>query len=216
MNYDLVIFDFDGTLSDSEPVLVALVNRALTDHDFAPSDPQLVASCIGLPLVEVFRRAAPQVPEDRLDDVVHTYRERAILPEVVSQFVLFDGVEAVLRELRRRPVRVAIGTSKNHATTMRILEHLEIGDCFDDVLGGDSVTRGKPHPEMVELACRRAGCPPERALMVGDTSYDIEMGQAAGAATCAVTWGMQDEDRLRALKPTRVIRSLRELLDALG
>ena len=212
MAYDLVIFDFDGTLADSETVLVGLVNEALADHGFAPAEPQRIAGCIGLPLAEVFHQAAPQLPHHRRDDVVRSYRQRALLPEVVARFSLFDGVDDVLRALRDMPLRVAIGTSKSLRTTLLVLDHLGIRDCFDDVLGGDSVARGKPHPEMIELACRRAGCNPAHTLMVGDTSYDIEMGHAAGAATCAVTWGMQDPARLRALAPTLVVDSLADLL----
>lgn len=213
MKYDLIIFDFDGTLADSESILVGLVNRTLIDRGHAPADPRFVAGCIGLPLAEVFRRSAPQLTAEENVAACHAYRVRANSPDVIAEFALFDGVEALLSDLSRGPAQLAIGTSKSRVTTLRILDHLGITERFDIVLGGDSVERGKPDPEMVRRACEHAACAPERALMVGDTTFDLEMGRAAGADTCAVSYGMQDLTRLRELCPTHVIDRPGELLE---
>ena len=156
---------------------------------------------IGLPLAEVFRRTAPQAASDAIDTLCARYRSRAGTPDFVRQFRLYPEVAATLDRLRDVGVRLVIGTSKGRATTLDILCHCRILEAIDAVIGGDSVSRGKPHPEMVERARTLFHTPPERTLMVGDTSFDIEMGQAAGVATCAVTYGMHAPEVLSALQP---------------
>jgi len=84
---------------------------------------------------------------------------------------------------------------------------------IDEVFGGDCVHRGKPHPEMVQRARQRFRVARRRTLLVGDTSFDIKMGQAAGVATCGVTYGMHAPERLRALKPTYLIDRFETLRD---
>ena len=130
----------------------------------------------------------------------------------MRQFRLYPRVADTLATLRAAGLRLLIGTSKGRATTMDIARHCAIDALIDDVIGGDCVTRGKPHPEMVELARERFGIAPERTLMVGDTSFDIEMGQAAGVATCAVTYGMHAPEALRRLRPDYVIDRFESLL----
>jgi phosphoglycolate phosphatase len=107
--------------------------------------------------------------------------------------------------LRRADVRVVVATSKGRATSLDILEHCGIRDAVDDVIGGDCVTRGKPHREMVDQARARFTCAASRTLVVGDTSFDIEMGKSAGVPTCAVTYGMHPEAELRSLRPEFMI-----------
>jgi len=124
---------------------------------------------------------------------------------------LFGGVDATLVALRGKGVRVAVATSKGRATSLDILEHCRIRGLVDEVIGGDSVTRGKPHPEMVERARSLFAASAERTLVVGDTSFDVEMGKAAGVATCAVTYGMHSAAALRALRPEFLIDSFDSL-----
>lgn len=203
--FDLVVLDLDGTLVDSEALLVQLVNGTLVASGLAAAAPRAVAALIGLPLDEVFRRAAPGADGDALDALCRDYRAGANAAEFVRQFRLYADVPETLSALRQQGVRLAVATSKGRATTLDILDHCAIAGRFDAVIGGDCVGRGKPHPEMVELARANFDTPTDRTLMVGDTSYDIEMGKAAGVATCAVTYGMHDADALRALQPDFLI-----------
>lgn len=211
-HFDVVLFDFDGTLADSEAVLVDLVNQALADRGHAAADAAWIAAHIGLPLERLMQTVAPQLDAGEVAAVCAGYRSRAREPEVVRRFVLFPGVREALFALRDEGVRLAITTSKNRGTTVDIVDHCGIAGVLDAIFGGDSVTRGKPHPEMVETALAHFGCAPERALLVGDTSFDIEMGQAAGVATCAVTWGMQPAAALRRLGPDFVIDRIDQLV----
>lgn len=209
--FDLVVLDFDGTLADSQGILVGLVNDVLTAHGLPRAADRAVAECIGLPLPEVFRRNLPAAAEEEIAALTRFYRSRADTPEFVRQFRLFPGVRATLGRVRSAGARLVIGTSKGRRTTCDILRHCEIEDLIEAVIGGDSVERGKPHPEMVHQALELFPVARERTLMVGDTSFDIEMGHAAGVATCAVTYGMQEADSLRSLNPRFVIDSVEEL-----
>ncbi|MBI4516075.1 MAG: HAD-IA family hydrolase [Deltaproteobacteria bacterium] len=203
--FDLLILDLDGTLVDSEAILVGMVNATLSAHGYPCADARAVAATIGLPLDEVFQRALPADAAAAIPELCVNYRRRADAPEFVSQFRLYPGVMDTLAALRAAGKRLVVGTSKARATTRDIVRHCAIQHLIDEVIGGDCVTRGKPHPEMLERARALFGTPAQRTLMVGDTSFDIEMGQAAGVATCAVTYGMHAADTLRALAPDFVI-----------
>ncbi len=215
--FDLMILDLDGTLVDSAALLVNLVNDTLAGDGYPRADAQTVRACIGLPLDDVFRQAAPMgVPEDTIKALCTQYRAFADAPEFVRQFQLYPGVAPTLDALRVAGARLVVATSKRRATTMDILRHCGIDALMEAVIGGDCVTRGKPHPDMVYRARRLCPASPERTLIVGDTSFDIEMGQAAGIATCAVTYGVHPAHALRALRPDYIIdrfEVLRHVLD---
>lgn len=215
MGFDLLLLDLDGTLVDSEDILVKMVNDTLVAHGHPAGDPRTIAASIGLPLDDVFRRALPGVADDLLPTLCGYYRSRADAGEFVRQFRLYPGVQHTLAALRLGGARVVIATSKGRRTTLDILQHCAIDRLVDDVFGGDCVTRGKPHPEMVQRARERFGTPVEQTMVVGDTSFDIQMGQAAGVATCAVTYGMHPAGVLRALQPDFLIdrfESLRNIV----
>ncbi len=203
--FDLVILDLDGTLVDSEALLVGLVGETLTAHGFALPDARAVASTIGLPLDEVFRRALPSAGAHTIDGLCVAYRRRADAQEFVRRFRLYTGVASTLDALRAAGARLVVATSKGRATSLDILEHCTIAALIDEVLGGDSVARGKPHREMVDRARALFRAPPHRTVIVGDTTFDIEMGKAAGVATCAAAYGMHPSHALRALQPDFVI-----------
>lgn len=213
MSFDLLLLDLDGTLVDSEAILVKMVNDTLVAHGHPPGEPRSVAASIGLPLAEVFRRALPCPADDMLSALCAYYRTRADAGEFVRQFRLYPGVQHTLAALRSTGARLVIATSKGRSTTLDILRHCAIDDLIDDVIGGDCVTHGKPHPEMVHRARERFGTPPEQTMVVGDTSFDIQMGQAAGVATCAVTYGMHPAGVLQALQPDFLIDQFESLRD---
>jgi phosphoglycolate phosphatase len=214
--YDLLVLDFDGTLADSQTILVGLVNDVLEASGYRRADEDVVAASIGLPLEQVFQRATTAASDAAIAALCVHYRQVADSPAFVRQFRLYPGVHATLAALRATGVRLVIGTSKGRATTTDILRHCAIADVIDAVVGGDCVTYGKPHPEMVRRAQGLVGATAERTLVVGDTSFDIEMGQAAGAATCAVTYGMHAAATLRDLRPDFVIDRFEELGPLVG
>jgi len=205
MGFDLILLDLDGTLVDSEAILVKMVTDTLVASGHPSGDRGAIAASIGLPLEEVFRRVLPAASRDRLAALCAAYRAAADAPEFVRQFRLYPGVQRTLNQVRDTGARLAITTSKGRSTTLDILRHCAIDGLIDEVFGGDCVRRGKPHPEMVHRARERFGTACERTVLVGDTSFDMEMGQAAGVATCGVTYGMHAPEVLRALRPTYLI-----------
>ena len=203
--FDLLILDLDGTLVDSEAILVGMVNETLVAHGYAAVPPRDVSANIGLPLDEVFRRVLPHADCAAIETLCVSYRRCADAPEFVRQFRLYPGVRETLSALRDAGTRLVIATSKGRATTIDILRHCQIDGTVDAVIGGDCVSQGKPHPEMVEHARHLIPASVARTVMVGDTSFEIEMGQAAGVATCAVTYGMHAAASLQALRPSFLI-----------
>jgi phosphoglycolate phosphatase len=209
--FDLLVLDFDGTLADSQALLVGLVNEVIEAGGYAPAEPPRIAATIGLPLEEVFRRALPALADAQRAALCAAYRCRADRLEFVRQFRLYPRVADTLAALRGAGLRLVVATSKSRATTLDIVRHCAIDGLIDAVIGGDCVSVGKPHPEMVHQAVERVGAALHRTLVVGDTSFDMEMGRAAGVATCAVTYGMQPAAMLRALRPDFVIDRFEEL-----
>jgi phosphoglycolate phosphatase len=203
--FDLLILDLDGTLVDSEALLVALVNDTLAAQGYSRADTRAIGASIGLPLDEVFRRAAPGASAEHVDALCTRYRLHADAPEFVRQFGLYAEVQQTLTSVRAAGLRTVIATSKRLATTLDILRHCTIDDQIDAVIGGDCVVRGKPHPEMVHRAHAMFPTAAVRTVVVGDTRFDMEMGRAAGVATCAVTYGVHAAHELRALHPDFVI-----------
>ena len=207
-----MIFDFDGTLADSEDLLVELVLRTLGQAGLSAAvPPAAIARLIGLPLVEVLA-VASGVPPGQMHDVAALYRSIADSDEVVARFRLFPGVRATLQALADSGKELAIATSKSRAITERILAAVGLDDLVGHVVGGDCVRRGKPHPEAVERVLALARCAPERAAVVGDTTFDLEMGKGAGVVTIAATYGMHDRATLAALSPDAFIDAIGELV----
>jgi phosphoglycolate phosphatase len=213
--FDLAVLDLDGTLVDSRDILVGLVNETLVACAHAAAPPDTIAASIGLPLEVVFQRAAPAADPGAIAVLCAAYRRDADALEFVRRFRLFDGAATALARLRAAGTRLVVGTSKGRATSLDILQHCGVDALIDEVIGGDCVQRGKPHPEMVLRALERYRVDPARAVVVGDTTFDIDMGHAAGAATCAVTYGMHTADALRSLRPHFIVDRVEQLAPAL-
>lgn len=208
---DLLIFDFDGTLADSEALLVEMVQRSIAEAGLATVlAGHEIARLIGLPLATVLATASGK-PAAEVGELVRLYRRRADSDETIARFRLFPGVRETLETLAGAGKRLTIATSKNRAVTRRIVDAIGLAPLIAEVVGGDSVARGKPHPEAVEQLLAQFACPPGRAAVVGDTTFDIEMGQQAGARTIAVAYGMHDRETLAALRPDAIIAESREL-----
>jgi phosphoglycolate phosphatase len=209
--FDLLVLDFDGTLADSEALLVGLVNETLVANGLPRADDRHVARQIGSPLARVFEHTAPGAGADTVALLCRHYRSHADTVDFVRRFRLFPGTVATLAALRRHGAQLVIGTSKGLATTRDIVRYCGLDELIDEIIGGDSVTHGKPHPEMIDRARLQFAAPRERTLMVGDSIFDIEMGQAAGVATCAALYGMQEAESLLALKPRFTIDRIEDL-----
>lgn len=203
MRYQLVAFDFDGTLVDSARCISESLARALVECGCA-YDVSDVRSQIGLPLHDIIRHASRDIADARIDPVIAAYRRHyAALEEEL--IVLFPGARETVEELHRLGVRLAIATNKLSRRAEVTLDRLGIAGFFTAIVGSELVANPKPHPDILLRVLADTSHEPDEALMVGDTIWDLEMAARAGVAACAVTWGNQDAERLREARPAHLI-----------
>ncbi len=189
MQYDLVIFDLDGTLCDTAPDIRRCLNRALREFDLPPLSEKALMAAIG-PAGKAFLRAI--VPEGTdltlAERIVKVYRGYYEVENTVETKP-FPGVIELLEALKVLGIAQAVASNKPLGQVETIVDGLGLRDYFIDVVGPESVAKPKPDPEMLHLVMREAGAEPGRTLMVGDTHNDMTSGRNAGAKTVFVDWG---------------------------
>lgn len=214
----LVTFDLDGTLMDTAPGTVRTVNRTLVSVGLAPQPSQVITDCIGQGVQQLFRRvlvaAIPglhgRVLEDRLADVMPTFFQH--YEELLGEpGPLYPGVASGLARLRRAGVRTAVVSNKEGRLAQRILRSAGIADCFDLVVGGDTLAERKPHPLPLLHCLAQLDVAPHLAAHVGDMSIDVEAAQRAGIAAWVVPYGYQSRESLLQAAPDRMFASLEAL-----
>jgi phosphoglycolate phosphatase len=200
----LVVFDLDGTVVDSTQALLSAHTVAWASLGLQRPPDEEILDLIGLPLVHTMRTLAPkQDPEALAEAYSRAYMETGPRDER-----LFDGMAALLA----RPFRAAVATGKGQRGADRTVEHHGLGDRFEIVLGGNSVPRPKPYPDLLHAIMEATGT--KDLVMIGDTTYDLEMAHAAGVKAIGVSWGHHSVERLRTWAP--VVDSIQELQNLLG
>lgn len=215
----LVVFDVDGTLVDSQAHIVASMDRAFAGAGLAPPDRAATLSIVGLSLPVAMARLAPEAPE-RIDDLVAGYKAAfASLraegdPAALSP--LYPGARACLETLAAEPsTLLGIATGKSRRGLDHLLELHGLRGLFQTMQVADDHP-SKPHPAMLEACLSETGVAPAQATIVGDTSYDMEMGRAAGLRGIGVSWGYHAADALRESGASLVIDRFEGLPDALS
>ena len=207
-----IIFDFDGTLADTRAGIIATAQEVLKTMGYPPADEDALAATIGLPLHQNFTKGAG-LSEEEAARAAAIYREifdRIAVP-VISAFA---GVEDVLSTLSLRGVPMAVASSRGQSSLDMLMKHLgfERFISSDRWFGLETVSRPKPAPDIVYVILGKLGVKPEETLVVGDTTFDIEMGKAAGCYTCGVSYGNQSADQLAGASPNYILDDLRKLL----
>jgi pyrophosphatase PpaX len=208
---EAVIFDLDGTLIDSFPGMIATAREVLIAAGQAAPPAEQFERLMrrGLLLDELF--LAFGIEASRVAELMVAYRTRYATTAVLAVRPFAETVPC-LTALSARGLPLAVATSKRHDMALLALGAAGLLPYFRDVVGQDSVARGKPHPEMVLTLAQRLGVRPERCLVVGDSPYDVLMGRAAGARTCAVRCAALAVEDLRAAGPDSIVASLDEVL----
>ena len=185
MRYRVILFDLDGTLIDSGPIILASMRHASVTVLGREPDEAAVRAAIGGPgLIAQMRDLDP----DRVDELVDVYR--AHNEPLHATLETFAGVSELLLELRRLGHQLGIVTAKRVATVELAFQRFPILRELTDVLvGAEDTERHKPDPDPVLEALRRLGADPGDAVYVGDSPFDIRAGKAAGAFSIAVGWG---------------------------
>lgn len=208
--FDLIAFDWDGTLFDSTKLIVRCIQRAVVDVGGAMPTDQAASYVIGMSLAQALARAAPDVPPEKHQELGARYRFHYLKHQ--DDLSLFDGVLPLLNELKARHHWLAVATGKSRRGLDEVLRKQELQGLFDGSRTADE-TAGKPHPRMLWELMRQFGTEPERTLMVGDTTHDLQMALNAGCASVAVSYGAHEPDTFHELQPLHIAHSVTELRD---
>lgn len=206
--FDLIAFDWDGTLFDSTAAISRSIQLAVADvGGTVPSDEQ-AAYVIGMALQPALAYAAPDVPREKYNDLANRYRYHYLQQQ--AQITLFRGVVDMLQGLRERGHWLAVATGKSRRGLNEALQHADLRGMFDSSRTADE-TAGKPHPLMLQELMAELDVPPERLLMIGDTTHDLEMARNAGCASVAVAYGAHAVSALQSCQPLHVAQDVADL-----
>ncbi len=208
LNFDLIAFDWDGTLFDSTQIIVRSIQLAVADVGGTVPSNEAASYVIGLGLIQALAHAAPDVPEARYPELGLRYRHHYALHQ--NDITLFEGVLPLLLDLKERGHLLAVATGKSRRGLDEALQAVELKGCFDSSRTADE-TAGKPHPRMLHELMSEFGVKPERTLMIGDTTHDLQMALNAGCASVGVSYGAHEPSAFEPLKPRVVAHSVLEL-----
>ena len=203
---DTFLFDFDGTVADSIPGIMATLKKT-REVMGVPYDLDYAKSLIGTPLVKM---GVNLCGEDRAAEFVDTYR-MSYLDWGAEMIRYFDGMEDLLKDLNKAGLTCAVVTSKRRDSLDKNLDFLKGHDLFDLLVTKESTDFFKPHPAPVEYALTGLNVEAKQSVMIGDTHYDIECAQGAGVRTIGVTWGAEPEQELMKSRPDDIARTPEEL-----
>ncbi|MBU6492535.1 HAD-IIIA family hydrolase [Pandoraea sp.] len=207
--FDLIVFDWDGTLMDSTPTITRCIQAACRDLDLPVPADEVASYVIGLGLRDALQTAAPTLDPSHYPRLSERYRFHYLLSG--NETVLFPGVREMLAELRERGRFLAVATGKSRVGLNRALEAVGLLGAFDATRCADE-TFSKPHPAMLQEIGRELGQDLSRTVMIGDTTHDLQMAANAGAAGVAVAYGgAHSLEALRALGPSYCAQSVDEL-----
>lgn len=208
MKYELVVFDWDGTLLDSAGAIVQAIQAACRDLEVPVPDDARARHVIGLGLIDAMRHAVPGLPSDQYPAVADRYRHHYLSGD--HQLTLFEGVRDMLTRLQRAGHILTIATGKSRNGLDRALEHSGLGVFFQATRCADEC-HSKPHPQMLEELMAEFGRGPESTIMIGDTSHDLQMAINAGVGSLGVTYGAHPHEHLLEHQPLACFHSVKEL-----
>ena len=213
----LAVFDCDGTLVDGQADIGAAMDAAFHGVGLPPPDQRLVRRAVGLSLPVTMRQLAPQADDALLTALVEGYKAafRQARAEGRLAEPLFAGIREVLDTLRGNGWLLAVATGKSARGLAHCLAVHGLERHFISLQTADHHP-SKPHPAMLEAALGEAGALAEHTVMIGDTSYDMAMAQAAGVRGLGVGWGYHTADELRAAGADAVAEAPGALVEMLA
>ncbi|MEG3617735.1 HAD-IA family hydrolase [Magnetovibrio sp. PR-2] len=212
----LAVFDCDGTLVDSQASIVHSMKAAFDHHGFDYPGDEAVRRVVGLPLAVAIRQLAENVDEALSEVVSETYKAAFFeLRQVGSvEEPLYDGIAAVMDQLDAAGWLMGVATGKSHRGLVSTLSHHKILDRFVTHQTADRAL-GKPHPEMMFKALDEAGVDPTNSVMIGDTTFDMQMAQNAKVRAIGVSWGYHETEELMDAGAAQVVHSAKDLIEAI-
>ena len=200
--YDLIVFDWDGTVMDSTAAIAGSIQAACRDLGLAAPSDAAAKHVIGLGLNEALRHAVPDLPEQRRDELVDRYRHHFLSQE--NAMPQFAKAQETIAELHAAGHWLAVATGKSRHGLQRAMQASAMQSYFHATRTADE-TFSKPHPAMLLEIMDELGISAGRVLMVGDTTHDLQMARNAGVDALGMTHGAHPEDQLRALQPLALL-----------
>lgn len=189
--FEAILFDLDGTIINTNELIIDSFKHTFEVLKKPIPTRSEIIDCFGEPLEKTMKKFF-----DNVEEASKIYRAHNLKHHDENIF-LFNNVEKVLKTLKERGFKLAIVTSKNRITSVMGLNRFEIFNYFDVLITSDEVENHKPHPEPVLMACKYLKVLPERAIMIGDSVYDIISGRNAGSKTCGVMYSFMKEKILK-------------------
>lgn len=208
--FDLIAFDWDGTLFDSTAIIARCIQAAVRDVGGKEPTFEEASYVIGMGLMQALAHAAPDVPKDLYPKLGDRYRHHYFA--IQHEINLFDGVLPLLADLKARGHVLTVATGKSRRGLDEALATSTLAGVFDASRTADQ-TAGKPDPLMLQELMTEFGVRPERTLMIGDTTHDLQMALNAGCASVAVSYGAHESDDFHDLRPLYVAHDVRQLHD---
>ena len=215
-HYRLVIFDCDGTLVDSQHNIIAAMQNAFDQFGRPLPTADTVRRQVGLSLEIAIARLLPPEEQGAADEIAEAYRVivRALRSAGGIAEPLYDGIRDLVLALDHPEVFLGVATGKNLVGLEHTLALHGLRDRFHTLQTADRAM-SKPHPDMVLRAMAETACEPQETVMIGDTSFDIEMARAAGATAIGVAWGYHPAEELTAVGAHHVLKTPAELIGCL-
>ena len=206
--FDLIVFDWDGTLYDSTALITKCIQAACADLSVpVPSDAQ-ASYVIGMGLTEALQHAAPDLPRERYKALGERYRHHYFARQ--HELVFFKGTVEMLQDLRARGHHLAVATGKSRRGLDDALHTSALRGLFDATRTADE-TASKPNPRMLIELMDHFQTPPERTVMIGDTTHDLQLALNAGTASIGVSYGAHDHESFAGFGARHVAHSVAEL-----
>lgn len=213
---DTVLFDFDGTVMDTNNVILMSWQHTFRTLRGREADQKTIVKTFGEPLELTMKKFFPEVPAEKALEVYRSFH-RDNFGELID---LFPGMRELLTEVKRRGYKTGLVTSRLYNTTMQGLEKYEIKDLFDAVLTADDTDKHKPDPAPINITLEKLGSSPETSIMLGDTLFDLLCAKNAGVRSTLVSWSLalhgMTKEELGEAAPDYIIQKPEELLEIIA
>ncbi|MBP3949989.1 pyrophosphatase PpaX [Bacillus suaedae] len=211
MNIDTLLFDLDGTLINTNELIIASFLQTLEHYRPGEYTREKVIEFIGPPLVDSFKTVDPEL----VDEMIVHYRtfNHAKHDELVTEY---EGVFETIEQLHKSGYKLAIVTTKIRKTALMGLALTGLDQFFDVVIGLDDVEKAKPDPEPLEKALKQLGSQKESAMMIGDSHFDILAGKNLGIPTAVVGWSIKGPEKVLTFEADYILENMRDLLTIVG
>jgi len=206
--YDLIVFDWDGTVMDSTAVIASSIQSACRDLSLTVPSDEVARHVIGMGLTDALRYAVPDASEEMYEPLVVRYKYHFLAQD--AAIPLFEGARETIAELHREGYWLAVATGKSRIGLERALQSSNMSEYFHATRTADQ-TFSKPHPAMLLELMEELGGEPARVLMIGDTTHDLQMAINAGVDAVGMTHGAHPVEQLSALKPLALIDDFKGL-----